>query len=418
MRKIITLLILSTSVAMMQLPVSFDAYAADEPKAEKKKRKVYLPGPSVGKKVTKAFEAYTADDLDGAIAILEDIKAKKEYDIVFVNFFTGQMYAQKGDSLKSISFLSKALKPDMLSEADQGNGLRLLADLQMQEKQYKSAISNYKAWMDFTGKSEGNVWVKVSQAYSELKQYANAISPANQAIAAYGDKHNQNPYLLKLRSYFERKMFNESIGVLETAVQIFPETKQFWIQLGSFYAMVENYPKSMATLDLAYKQGFLDKESQIKMLSSLYAQSEMPFRSALLLEKYIASGLVKRDDKNVATLANTWHAAKNIGKAASYYGELAKMTNEAKHYSKQGTLLAQDEQFKKAVVALNKAVDLGAKNKGRLYMSIAESHFYLGQYKQAYAAINKAMKDPKTRKTARGWKSFIKDTAERKGKSI
>ncbi len=418
MRKLITSLVLFTSVALLQLPAANTVVAADAAKQEKKKRKVYLPGPSVGKKVTKAFEAYTADDLDGALAILTDIKAKKEYDKVFVNYFTGQMYAQKGDAVKSINYLDKALKPDMLSEADQGNGLRLLADLQMQEKQYKNAIANYKAWMDFTGKSEGAVWVKVSSAYSELNQYANAIAPADQAIVAYGDKHNQNPYLLKLRSYFERKMFNESIEVLETAVQLFPETKQFWIQLGSFYAMVENYPKSMATLELAYKQGFLDKESQIKMLSSLYAQSEMHFRSALLLEKYISSGLVKRDDQNIATLANTWHAAKHIDKAAKYYGELAKMTNESKHYSKQGTLLAQDEQFKKAVVALNKAIELGAKNKGRLYMGIVESHFYLGQYKQAYAAVNQAMKDPKTRKSARGWKTFIKDTANRKGKSI
>ena len=94
------------------------------------------------------------------------------------------------------------------------------------------------------------------------------------------------------------------------------------------------------------------------------------------------------------------------------------MTNNAKHYSKQGSLLAQDEQYKKAVIAIKKALDLGAKNKGRLYMSMAESHFYLGQYKQAYAAIQQAMKDPKIRKSARGWVSYIKDTAARKGKPI
>jgi tetratricopeptide (TPR) repeat protein len=306
----------------------------------------------------------------------------------------------------------------MLSEADQGNGLKLIADLQMQEKRYQDAIGNYNAWMDFTGKSDGDTWVKISQANSELKRFDKMITPANNAIAAYGDKHNQNPYLLKLGSYFERKMFKESVKVLETAVQLFPENKVFWKPLASFYAMVENYPKSLATLDLAYKQGFLEKESEIKMLASLYAQSEMPYKSAVLLEKHIGSGLVKRDDKNISTLANAWHAAQHIDKAAKYYGELAKMTNEAKHYSKQGALLAQDEQFKKAIIALNKALDLGAKNKGRLYMSIMESHFYLGQYKKAYAAVNQAMKDPKTRKSAKGWVSFIKDTAQRKGKSI
>ena len=94
------------------------------------------------------------------------------------------------------------------------------------------------------------------------------------------------------------------------------------------------------------------------------------------------------------------------------------MTNEAKHYRKQGMLLKQDEQFKAAIVALNKSLELNADNQGRIYMSIAESHFYLEQYKQAYAAIQKAVKDPKTRRSAKGWVGFIRDTAKRKGKSI
>ncbi|MEW6991386.1 tetratricopeptide repeat protein [Colwelliaceae bacterium 6441] len=418
MNKIFTSFALAASLVLVQLPTAFEAQSADAPKAEKQKRKVYLPGQSVGKKVAKAFEAYSADDIEGALVILNDIDASKDFDKVFVSFFTGQMYAQKGDALKAIEKLDAAIKPDMLSEADQGNGLKLLADLQMQEKQFKSAITNYNTWMDFTGKSDGNVWVKVAQAYAMLEQFDKVIAPADKAIAAYGDKHNQNPYLIKLNAYYERKMFKQCVSVLETAVQVFPETKQFWTQLASFYAMVENYPKSLSTLQLAYKQGYLEKESEIKMLANLYAQSQLPHKSATLLEKHISSGLVKRDDKNLFSLANAWHAAMHIDKAAKYYGELAKMTNEAKHYSKQGSLLAQDEQFKKAVVALNKAIDLGVENKGRLYMSIAESHFYLGQYKQAYAAIQQAMKDPKTRKGAKGWVGYIKDTAARKGKSI
>ena len=137
-----------------------------------------------------------------------------------------------------------------------------------------------------------------------------------------------------------------------------------------------------------------------------------------MLEKHIASGLVKRDDKNIATLANAWHSAQHIDKAASYYGELAKMTSNAKHYRKQGMLLKQDEQFAKAIVALNKSLELGVSNQGRIHMSIAESYFYLEKYKKAYAAIQKAMKDPGTRRSAKGWKSFIVDTAKRKNVTI
>lgn len=419
MNKILTSLTLLASLVLVQLPTSFDVSAAGAEKSEKPKRKTRLMGPSVGKKVGKAFELYSTDDIKGALALLLEINAKSDYDKAILARYIAVMYATLGDQeANAIKYLKLAVGPDILNESDHGEAIKLLADLQMQTKKYQGALDNYKAWMEFTGKSDGDTWVKIANANYELKRLDKMVEPANKAIAAYGDKHNKNPYILKLTSYYERKQYKSAVEVLEVAVQLFPNEKAFWKQLGNFYLLIEDYDRGMATLDLAYKQGYLEKESEIKTLASLYAQNNMPFKSAKLLEKHISSGLVKRDDSNIYSLANAWHAAQHIDKAAKYYGELAKMTNEAKHYSKQGTLLAQDEQFAKAVVALNKAIDLGIKNKGRLYMSIAESHFYLAQYKQAYAAIQNAMKDPKTRKGAKGWVTYIKDTAARKGKSI
>jgi len=400
----------------MQLPVAAEASAAN---AEKPKRKTQLVGQTVGKKVGKAFELYSADDIPGALAILLDIDASKEYDKAYVDRFIAVMYATMGDEeAKAIQYLKAAVKPDILNEGDHGEAIKLLADLQMQTKDYEGALVNYQAWMDFTGKSDGDTWTKIANAHYSLKQLDKMIVPADNAIAAYGDKHNKNPYILKVTSYYESKKFKEAVKTLETVIQIFPEDKTWWTQLGMFYLLVEDYKKALETLDLAYKQGFLEKESEIKTLASLFSQNAVPYKAAILLEKHIDSGLVQRDDKNLSSLANAWHAAQHIDKAAKYYGEIAKMTNLAKHYSKQGMLLKQDEQFKAAIVALNKALELGVKDEGKLHMSIAESHFYLEQYKQAYKAINLAMKDPKTRKSAKGWVGFIKDTAQRKKVSL
>lgn len=422
--KVSTSLVVIASLLMGQLVVADSAMAAAQ--EEKKKRPTQLVGQSVGKKVQKAFELYSGDeakgvesDIDGAIVVLLDIDADKDYDKAYVSRFIAVMYATKGDNEKeAIKYLKLAIAPDILNEGDQGEALKLLADLQMQTKDYKGALTNYYAWMEFTGKNDGGTWVKISQANYELGQLDKMIVPADKAIAAFGDKPNQNPYILKMTSYYERKLYKEAIKVLETVILIFPENKAWWTQLPMFYLLVENYPKALQTLDLAYKQGFLEKESQIKTLANLYSSNESPYMAAKLLEKHIASGLVKRDDKNISTLANAWHAAQHVGTAAKYYGELAKMTGEAKHYSKQGMLLKQDEQFAKAIPALHKALELGITNEGRIYMSIAESHFYLEQYKEAYAAINKAMEDPKSRKAAKGWKGFIVDTARRKNVSI
>jgi len=419
MNKIFTSLLLIVSVVLIQLPMSANVAAAGAEESEKPKRKTQLASPSIGKKVVKAFEAYSADDIPGALVILLDIDASKEFDKAYVARFIAVMYATLGnEEANAIKYLKAAVEPDILNEGDHGDAIKLLADLQMQTKSYEEALVNYKAWMDFTGKSDGDTWTKIANAHYMLKQLDKMIVPADNAIAAYGDKQNKNPYILKVTSFYENKKFKDAVKTLETVIQVFPEDKTWWTQLGMFYLLIEDYKKGLETLDLAYKQGFLVKESEIKTLASLYSQNSVPYKAALLLEKHIDSGLVPRDDKNLSSLANAWHAAQHIDKAASYYGELAKMTNLAKHYSKQGMLLKQDEQFKSAIVALNKAIELGVKNEGRLHMSIAESHFYLEQYKQAYKAINLAMKDPKTRKSAKGWVGFIEDTARRKNVSI
>ena len=417
-KKLATALVIASAVTTVQLPLSFDVNAA-EAKQEKKKRPTQLVGPSVGKKVQKAFELYSADDIDGALVILLDIDASKEYDKAYVNRFIAVMYATKGNQEdKAISYLSQAVEADILNESDHGEAIKLLADLQMQTKKYEDALKNYAAWIEFTGKEDAGTYVKIAQAQYELRRLDKMVEPADKAIALYGDKPNQNPYILKLTSYYERKMYKEGVGVLETVLQLFPENKQWWTQLGMFYLLVEDYEKALQTLDMAYKQDFLEKESELKTLASLYQSNGVPYKAARLLEKHINSGEIKRDDQTLSSLANAFHAAQHIDLAAKYYGEVAKLTNEAQHWRKQGMLLKQGEQFKGSIVALNKALDKDVKNKGSIYMSLAESHFYLGQYKQAHVEIKRAMQDPKSRKAARSWKSFIEDTARRKGVAI
>ncbi|ALO35523.1 hypothetical protein CMT41_12970 [Colwellia sp. MT41] len=419
LKKLSTSLVIVASLLVAQAPFVNYAEAAGAEKTEKKKRKSHLVGPRVGKKVQKAFEAYSEDNIKDALVILLDISASKSYDKAYVARMIAVMYATLGDNeQKTIDYLKLAIEPDLLNALDHSLSLTLLGDMQMQTKDYKGALKSYYAWMDFTGEEDGQTYIKIANAYYSLKQLDKVIEPADKAIAIFADKPNQNPYILKITSYYERKKYNEAVKVLETVIQLFPENKQWWTQLPMFYLLIEDYDKAVQTLDLAYKLGHLNKEAQIKTLASLYSQSEAPYKAALLLEKHIALGQVKRDDNNIATLANAWHSAQHIDKAASYYGELAKMTNKAKHYRKQGMLLKQDEQFAKAIVALNKALELGVSNQGQIHNNIAQSYFYLEKYKQAYAAILKAMKHPGARRNAKGWKNFIVETAKRKKVSI
>ena len=431
--KLITSLVFAFVVSAIQFPAS--AIAADSAKKQsqpadtgkkgkakkkKAKHKTKLLGKRTSSKFLKAFEAYEADDLNGAITILEELDPSKEYDQAYVARYLGTMYYQraKGDDLdNALKKLTFAVDAKILADNEHSAVIKLLADLQMQTKAYKKALANYYKWMEFSEKEEATVYIKITQAYLFTRRLDKMIATADKAIELY-EKPDRNPYILKIQSYYQRKMYKDAINVLETVVQIFPADKQWWVQLGSFYLLAEQFDKATQTLDLAYRQGFLVTEAQIKTLASLYSNSEVPYKAALLLEKHIASGLVSRDDRNIANLANAWHSASHIDKAAKYYGELAKMTNESKYFRKQGVLLKQDEQFTAAIKALKKSLELGHKNPGSIQMAIAECYFYLEKYKLAYKAIKEAMKDPKSRKYAKPWIGHIKSTALRKKVSV
>ncbi|MCW8834291.1 MAG: hypothetical protein OQK03_13305, partial [Colwellia sp.] len=176
-KKLSTSLVVIASLLVVQAPFA-DYAEASGAKEEKKKRPTQLVGPSVGKKVQKAFELYSGDekkgiksDIDGALVVLLDIDAKKDYDKAYVARFIAVMYATKGNQEReAIKYLKLAVEPDILNEGDHGEAIKLLADLQMQTKDYKGALANYYAWMEFTGKDDGNTWVKIAQAHYELQQ--------------------------------------------------------------------------------------------------------------------------------------------------------------------------------------------------------------------------------------------------------
>ncbi len=386
--------------------------------ADYKRGSTNIPSQRTGKKVQKAFEAYNLDLLDEALEILYDIDTSQAFDRAFTDRFIGNLLATKKDSgAKALEYLEKSVKAKKLNDSEQAGTLRLIADLSMQEQLYDNAVVWYTEWMDFTCKEDADVYLRLGQAYYEGKKYPEMIGPLDKSIAM-AEKPNKNAYALKLQSYYARKMYKETVKVAETVVAIFPDNKANWTQLGFFYMLIEDYKKGLSTFEMALNQGYLTKASEIKALTQLYATNDIPYKAAALFEKYLKSGLIKKDVKSLATLANSWHQAKDHLKAAKYYGQAAKLGSDPEHYRKQGILLLSFEKYKDALKALQLALDEGADSKGRIHMAMMEANFYSGNYKTAYNHVKKAEKDPSTSRSARSWKPYIKEKAKNKGIKI
>ncbi|WP_404339453.1 tetratricopeptide repeat protein [Pseudoalteromonas mariniglutinosa] len=384
---------------------------------ERKKAKTKIMGERVGKKVIKAFDLYNEDDIDGAIALLNELDPSDEFDKATVDRYLGSMYAQKEQYKTAIKYMKDAVAPDILNFADQAQGLKTLGDMYAGTEQYVEAKKAYAAWMDFTGEQDPKVYTRIAQANYELKLFKEVLPAANKAISLEKEP-TKAPYQLKLAAYFELKQYKNMVEVAEEIVRVWPTDEKAWVGLGKYYLQTEDYKKGLATMEVAYKNGYFENEVEYRVLSNFYSLNDIPFKAAVVLEKAINEQKVKRTKQNISAVASNYHRAKEIEKAAKYYEEAAKFDDDAELYRKAGSLLLQSQNYNAAVVRLNKALELGSDKKGTIYSDLAEAYYYQEKYKQAYNAITKAMDDPRTRKFAKGWSSYIKDKAARNGVKI
>ena len=402
---IATALLLSVCGSTM---LASTAIAAE--KCEIDKRQSRAVGESAAKKVQKSFEAYTEGNLDQAISILLEANAKNDFDKAYVDRMLGNFYAEKGQMSTAIKYLKTAVQADILGGTDHAATMRLYADLLLQERKFKEAIPYYYKWMEFTCKADSQMYRRIGIAYTELKEWNKVLEVADKGLAL-AEAPDKNLYQMKLTAFFNQKKYKEAVKVLETMVPLFQDDKRLWVQLAQFYLMTEDYDRSLATYDLAYKNGFLETDGNITRLAQLLAQKGSPYKAAKVYEKHMKSGLIPENEKTLNILAGFYHNAKELKEAASYYGKAAALSNDGELYLKQGRILSLDQKFKEAIPVLEKALDSGIDNPGEAQFELALVHLSLKQYKSAYNRAVQASKDKKTARSANSYISYIKEKA-------
>ncbi|WP_333607878.1 hypothetical protein [Arsukibacterium sp.] len=410
-------LTLLTSALLVAASFSFavplqaqDLTAADRERIEARKNaKTQLPGERVGRAVTRAFELYSEEKIDEALALLMDLRPGNDFDTAFVNRFIGNLYATK-DAKQAIKYLELSVKPDVMSFGDQAQALKLLGDLQSMEGMHRAAIQSYQNWMRFTGERDSDVYLRIANAHYQMQEYDKVIAPADNAIR-YAREPNKQHYMLKMGAFYEARNYVKTVETVETMVQLFPEERSYWVYLGNFYTLLEEYSKSLSAFQIAYANGYLESEAELKLLGQMYANNNIPFKAATIYEKYLKAGKIKKDRQILAAIASNYQAAREFAKAAEYYGEMAKLTNEADAYRRQGNAFMAVQRYADAITAFENSLRLDSRNVGRVHIDMMTAYLNQNKLREAMASLQEAKKDPATSRQVRSWETYIQEKA-------
>ncbi|GAB3291189.1 hypothetical protein [Pseudidiomarina andamanensis] len=405
--------------------INYNLPSAEQVEAAKQSRRNQTVSERVGRRLMTALDLYTEEeDTKGAIAILVEIDPSSEFDTAYVNRFLGNLYAADGQERKAFDLVKRAADADVLGHGDQALVLKLTADLALQLEEYRTALTYYGKWLQFTGEADPDVFLRIANAFYELKQFDKIVRPADLAIQAYEAEGevNKNPYVLKVAAYYETEQYKEAIKVLEVGLNKLPTEKVWWSQLGMLYMLTENIDKALQTLEIAYLAGYLDKESQIKAMIQLFANSQIPYKAATLMVKHLNAGDIEKTARNYQSAASSFEQAREYAKAAEMYGLSANLqetqADKAEFFRRQGNAYLRAEQYMKAADAYMKALDQGIEEPGRVYMSLTEAYFYENNFREALKYVQEAKKHRDQRRNAASWEQYIRQKASNRGVSL
>lgn len=265
------------------------------------------------------------------------------------------------DIPKTINAYQQILKQGTITEALELSALRALFQLYYSEEQYARAIEYIDRWQALKGTPDANVTFIKATAYYQLENYRESLRQAllvEEITKAQEKTMRENWWYLQVVLYNELNDVDNVIRVLETLILNYPK-KQYWMHLAGMYSEKNWDDKSLSAYYTAYTQGFLEKESELVMLSQRLLGADVPYEAATILEKGMKEKIVKENEKNLTLLATAYTLSQETNKAIDAWRDATRYAEDGELFYRLAQALSQNDRHKEAVEAYADAEDKG-----------------------------------------------------------
>lgn len=379
-------------------------------------KKNFVVGKWAYQKLNKAHQFISKGKYSKALAEMESMKRKKklnEHERALMWQTIGFIYSSQEKFSTAIKSFEKCLSMNALPTGSMLDTQYNLGQLYMANRQYNKAGQVLLDWIGKVKKPAPDAKYILALSLTQTKQWRKALRWAKDAVASV--KKPQEGWLQLLMSiHLELKQLEQVAKVLQRVITLYPK-KNYWMQLSAVYGELKQTSKSLAVLELAYKQGMLTKGSDLKNLASLYMHEGVPYKAAHVLSKGMASGAIKKTERTLTVLGEAWLRAREFDRAIGPLEKAAKLSGNGNLFIRVAHIQMEKERWKKAIGSLRSALAKGKlRDAGNAYLLLGIANMRQGKYSAAKKAFNKAMSFTNTRHSAEGWMKSLADKVKPK----
>ena len=386
-------------------PVDLEALQADR---DKKARK-YPLDPRVSRYLGRAAELMDEQKPDEAEALLQRVTESRldAYNLAYVYRMLGVVAYTAEQPDKAIGYFQQVLDLGMLPVRDEAKIRFTIAQLNAQRENWSEVVRWIDEWRRYVNDVEpAGVYLK-ALAHHQLGETDAAIENVKLAIELSPDEPRESWMRMLYALYTDQENFDEAIPVLKELLVRFPK-KEYWIQLSLLYRAKDDFEDSLSVLQVAYEQGYLTEDKELRRLARSYLFHELPYKAALVLEKGLEDGTVIADADAYQVLADAWVTAREYEKALPPLAKAAELSEDGNLYARLGQVHLQREEWSQASQALSRALEKGGlRNQGNAVLLLGIASYNDAQVAAAQRYFAQAREFDNTRAAAENWIAHI-----------
>ena len=394
-------------IALVALLLVAFAGVADAKKKEEKKKKQMTMTPAVAKKLTVAQEAIAEEQIALAIEALTPLEKKadkgrlSDHERAQVYRFLSIIAVSQERYEDSLAYMQKALDQDALPETTTLGLMYNVAQIYLAIEKYPEAVKALKRWFRATDSRTSQAYYLLSIAYYQQSLYDKALRPAKKAVKI-ADKPNQAWLQLLVALYLQEERYAEAAPHVEVLVSNFPK-KAYYTQLAAIYNQLGEEQKALAVNQLAYEQGFLTEDRELRRLGEMFLYHGLPYRAAQVLGKAMEEGRVEADADSLELLANSWLLAREPDRAVEPLTQAAELAEKGNIYVRLGQVYFEADDFEPAAEAIAKGLARGVDKEGDAHLLLGITYYNQNKLKSARRAFRDARNFEKSRDPADQW---------------
>jgi tetratricopeptide (TPR) repeat protein len=296
-----------------------------------------------------------------AMTELEALVVKTEdtpYDFAIANQYIAHTSVLMGETERAREALRLALEVEELPPQLENDLNLFYGTVLLGEGEYEEARVVLERWYEAAASRHPSQLFSAAYANYMSGEVERAEELLLQAFE-YPREVRDSWHQLHYQILFDLKRFDEAETVLRDLLARNPGDANFWRIFVNHHLQLEDSGKGLSAFMIAYDNGLIDRESDLRQIASLYSYVDVPEKAARLLEEWIDDGKIEDDVDTLKQLGALWLQSRERDRALVVLSKAAELAPDGRTFEMLGGIYFEDEEWQNAYDAYSSALEGG-----------------------------------------------------------